>query len=171
MTWVKICGMTNLEDALVAIEAGADAVGFVFYEKSPRYVTVETAREIVQKLPESVERIGVFVAGADLDERHVIRQVRLNGTQTYMPSAQAGMGHAGSGAATGAAVFRPPVRMMMALPMNLVEESAEQVQRVASQFGSIGESVSKAAPPELVFVLDSGALGQPGGSGKTFDWA
>jgi hypothetical protein len=52
MTWVKICGMTNLEDALVAVEAGADAVGFVFYEKSPRCVSVETARDIVEKLPE-----------------------------------------------------------------------------------------------------------------------
>ena len=61
MTWVKICGMTNLEDALVAVEAGADAVGFVFYEKSPRCVTVETVREIVEKLPESVEKVGVFV--------------------------------------------------------------------------------------------------------------
>jgi phosphoribosylanthranilate isomerase len=61
MTWVKICGMTNLEDALVAVEAGADAVGFVFYEKSPRCVTVETVREIVAKLPESVEKVGVFV--------------------------------------------------------------------------------------------------------------
>jgi phosphoribosylanthranilate isomerase len=61
MTWVKICGMTNLDDALVAVEAGADAVGFVFYEKSPRCVTVETAREIVEKLPESVEKVGVFV--------------------------------------------------------------------------------------------------------------
>ena len=63
MTWVKICGMTNLEDALVAVDAGADAVGFVFYEKSPRCVTVETAREIVEKLPESVEKVGVFVGG------------------------------------------------------------------------------------------------------------
>jgi phosphoribosylanthranilate isomerase len=61
MTWVKICGMTNLEDALLAVDAGADAVGFVFYEKSPRCVTVETAREIVEKLPESVEKVGVFV--------------------------------------------------------------------------------------------------------------
>ncbi len=61
MTWVKICGMTNLEDALVAVDAGADAVGFVFYEKSPRCVTVETAREICAKLPESVEKVGVFV--------------------------------------------------------------------------------------------------------------
>jgi phosphoribosylanthranilate isomerase len=61
MTWVKICGMTNLEDALVAVEAGADAVGFVFYEKSPRCVNVETAREICQKLPEEIEKVGVFV--------------------------------------------------------------------------------------------------------------
>ena len=61
MTWVKICGMTNLEDALAAADAGADAVGFVFYEKSPRCVTVETAKEIVGKLPKSVEKIGVFV--------------------------------------------------------------------------------------------------------------
>ncbi len=61
MTWVKICGMTNLEDALTAVEAGADAVGFVFYEKSPRNISVEAAREIVEKLPEGVEKIGVFV--------------------------------------------------------------------------------------------------------------
>ena len=61
MTWVKICGMTNLEDALVAVEAGADAVGFVFYEKSPRCVSVETVRDIVVKLPENVEKVGVFV--------------------------------------------------------------------------------------------------------------
>ena len=50
-----------MEDALVAVEAGADAVGFVFYEKSPRCVTAETVREIVGKLPENVEKVGVFV--------------------------------------------------------------------------------------------------------------
>src|SRR5579884_1999229 len=61
MTWIKICGMTNLEDALVAVEARADAVGFVFYEKSPRYVTVEKAREIVDKLPAKLDKIGIFV--------------------------------------------------------------------------------------------------------------
>ena len=55
--------MTNLEDALVAVEAGADAVGLVFYEKSPRNVTVETAREIVAKLPKNTEKVGVFVGG------------------------------------------------------------------------------------------------------------
>src|SRR5208337_4508582 len=60
MTWIKICGITNLEDALTAVEAGADALGFVFYEMSPRKVDVETAREIVEKLPASVEKVGVF---------------------------------------------------------------------------------------------------------------
>src|SRR5580693_296591 len=64
MTWVKIGGMTNLEDALVAVDAGADAVGFVFYEKSPRCVSVETAREIVEKLPAGVEKVGVFVGAS-----------------------------------------------------------------------------------------------------------
>ena len=65
MTWVKICGMTNLEDALTAVDAGADAVGFVFYEKSPRNISIEAAKEIVANLPADVEKIGVFVMGND----------------------------------------------------------------------------------------------------------
>ena len=66
MTWIKICGMTNLEDALTAVDAGADAVGFVFYERSPRNITAEAAAEVVRGLPQNVEKVGVFVdAGCD----------------------------------------------------------------------------------------------------------
>src|ERR1700744_2360952 len=85
MTWVKICGMTNLEDALVAVEAGADALGFVFYEKSPRNVTVETAREIVRELPESVEKVGVFVGASASAWRQVVDLAGLTAVQHYLP--------------------------------------------------------------------------------------
>src|SRR5438067_269917 len=84
MIWVKICGTTNLEDALVAVEAGADAVGFVFYEKSPRCVSVETAREIVEKLPSRVEKVGVFVNEVedtlcDVAERARLTMIQMHG--------------------------------------------------------------------------------------------
>ena len=58
MTWVKICGITNLEDAKMAVEAGADALGFVFYPKSARNVALERVREITRLLPPEVEKLG-----------------------------------------------------------------------------------------------------------------
>lgn len=61
MTLVKVCGITNLEDALAAVEAGADMLGFNFYARSPRYVTPAAAREIIGRLPEGFECVGVFV--------------------------------------------------------------------------------------------------------------
>src|SRR5437016_6491176 len=69
---VKICGTTNLPDGLAAAEAGADALGFVFWEESPRCVSVETAAGIIRGLPPFIVKVGVFVnAPADLVYRGI----------------------------------------------------------------------------------------------------
>src|SRR5215467_5143979 len=82
MPWIKICGTTNLEDALAAVEAGADAVGFIFTD-SPRRITPEKARDIVANLPDSIQKIGVFVNASPQRLQNVVEKVGLTGIQLH----------------------------------------------------------------------------------------
>ena len=61
MTQIKICGITNREDAAFVATCGADAIGFIFYQKSPRYVAPETVKKIIETLPTEITKVGVFV--------------------------------------------------------------------------------------------------------------
>lgn len=80
---VKICGITRTEDALAAAEAGADAIGLVFYPASPRAVSMERAREICQALPPFVSSVGLFVNAAAAEVARVLEQVPLDMLQFH----------------------------------------------------------------------------------------
>jgi len=149
MTWVKICGMTNLEDALVAVDAGADAVGFVFYEKSPRCVSVETAREIVQKLPSGIDKVGVFVNESPdrvstMADVAGLTAVQFHGDE-YKKSEQYSLNG----------------KVFFALP-------ALEVLRELR--GPIGSFDIPKFPKSSGILLDSGTQELRGGTGKTFAW-
>ncbi len=80
---IKICGITNLEDALCAVTAGADAIGFVFYEKSPRYVHPEKVGQIVSELPPFVTTVGLFVNADPEIIKQTMRTAKLNVVQLH----------------------------------------------------------------------------------------
>ncbi|HTW59918.1 MAG TPA: phosphoribosylanthranilate isomerase [Terriglobales bacterium] len=159
MTWVKICGMTNLEDALVAVEAGADAVGFVFYEKSPRFVSVETAREIVERLPDDVEKVGVFAGDSIEHAVEIGSYARFDALQVYLltyrkPEEEGSLQ---------AQAMSSGLRTYLALPISIfLDEGSRNIAGFASK-----------RPPGVLdaLFLDSGNAEQPGGTGQRFDWS
>lgn len=180
MTWIKICGITNLDDALLAVDAGADAVGFVFHKKSPRNMDPEAVKQIVEKLPESVEKIGVFVGG-EFDSSSIFLDTGLTGTQTYLLSEKAGETEQNrKSSAIGQDLLKAlglweRVRFIVALPTSL---NGEDVEFNPEHFDKMRTDIDH-MPAEFSvdflrlmgnFLLDSGDLRQPGGTGQTFDW-
>lgn len=79
MTKIKVCGITNIDDAAAAIELGADLLGFNFYPPSPRYVRPETAREILARLPRRIQNVALFVNEPKEKIRDILRSCALPG--------------------------------------------------------------------------------------------
>jgi phosphoribosylanthranilate isomerase len=146
-TWIKFCGTTSVEDALEAVEAGANALGFIF-APSKRRVTEDKAREIIAVLPREVEKIGVFLNAGAKEIGNVVDRVELTGIQMH-----------------GQSDFPPEV--YGDLPKDR-RDSLRKIKTVfAIQPGFALMLDGLAAVPGVVdaWLLDSGA-----GSGKTFDW-
>jgi phosphoribosylanthranilate isomerase len=139
---VKICGITRVEDALSAVENGADAIGLVFYEPSPRYVDISQAMEIANIIPAFVSVVGLFVSAEASFVNAVISQVKLDLLQFHgdeSPEECASYG----------LPFIKAIRV----------KSDTNLVQCAKDF-----SASKA------LLLDTHAEGVAGGTGQIFDW-
>ena len=137
---IKVCGTTNLKDALFAVESGADAIGFIFYKKSPRYILQKDAKDIVAKLPPFVETVGVFVNETSDRVNRIAEQCKLTAIQLH-------------GDESPAFCRRIKRRVIKAF----------RVKDTNSFKGMADYDVSG-------FLLDSYNDESKGGTGKTFDW-
>ena len=145
-TWIKFCGTTSLADALASVEAGADALGFIF-APSKRQVTPKLARQIISQLPAEIERIGIFM-DEDLDTiARIAEETGLTGVQLH------------GGEST---------ELVAQLKAEPVPEHRLRVIKTVIMNGDfhlqLEKFVTAAQLPDAI-LLDSGA-----GSGKTFDW-
>lgn len=139
----KICGITRVEDALAAAEAGADAIGLVFYARSPRAVTVEQARTIVAALPPFVTTVGLFVNASRCEINETLDAVALDMLQFHgdeTPEHCEGF-------------HRPWYKALRVKP-------GDDVRLQASRY--VGASA---------ILLDAYVAGIPGGTGEAFDWS
>jgi len=142
-TRVKICGITRLEHARAAAEAGGDAIGLVFYRESPRYLSIRDAAAIAESLPPFVAAVGLFVNASERDIRAVLDAVDLDLLQFQ-----------GDESAEFCARFaRPYMRAVRMEPGTDLLEYADRFSRAKA------------------LLLDAHVPGQPGGTGRTFDWA
>lgn len=139
----KICGITRLEDALAAVAAGADAIGLVFYGRSPRAVSIEQARAIVAGLPPFVTTVGLFVDMPRADIETVLATVPLDLLQF----------HGDESAADCDALNRPYIKAL----------------RIRAQDDVV--ALVDAYPGARAVLLDTFVDGVPGGTGQAFDWA
>ncbi|MFH1247620.1 MAG: phosphoribosylanthranilate isomerase [Candidatus Omnitrophota bacterium] len=138
---VKICGITNLQDALKAVESGADALGFIFYKASPRYITPAKAASIISGLPSRIIKTGVFVNAREKTIRRVAKLCALNLIQLH-----------------GEETPRFCKRLK-----DLRVIKAFRVKDVVSP----GEIVKYNT---FAYLFDAHANKQKGGTGKTFNW-
>ncbi|MEX0677155.1 MAG: phosphoribosylanthranilate isomerase [Pirellulales bacterium] len=145
---VKICGITRLEDARVAADAGADAIGLNFYALSPRCCPLEPAREIAQSLPRHVCKVGVFV-NASADEIHrTAESVPLDLVQLHGDE--------------------PPELMREIRPLPIMR--AVRVRDDLSEIGAFLAACHRQAATPRLLLVDAWGSGQYGGTGATVDW-
>jgi phosphoribosylanthranilate isomerase len=137
---IKICGITNLEDALIATYLGADALGFVFAKESPRAITPDTARNIISKLPPFIVSVGVFV---DTPEEEILSIIGHTGIQCVQL-------HGNESPAEYSKIGIPVIKAFRVNEHFRVDTLA--------QF------------PATAYLLDTFVKGTAGGTGKTFDW-
>lgn len=144
-TWIKFCGTTSLDDAMASVEAGANALGFIF-APSKRRIAAEKAQAIIRELPAGVERIGVFLNGTLEEIRSAVMSLDLTGIQLHGEE------------------FAPEVYDY--LP-NDRRDALRIIKTIVVQDGSERRIDAATAGPGVVdaWLLDSGT-----GSGKTFDW-
>ena len=145
---VKICGITTLEDALLAAEAGADAIGLNFYDKSPRYVTAERAKEICQALPAKVEKVGVFVNSLAKGIVATASRVGLTAVQLHGDEGPEHLVTLGNLPVIKAFRFR--------------ESTLDSARAFLDQ-------IPEASHPAAI-LLDAHAAGAYGGTGQVLDW-
>ena len=157
--WVKICANTNIDDALTAVNAGADAVGFVF-APSKRRVSIEQVREITARLPSTVETVGVFATGDPFEIKHHVSSSGLSAAQLHRPF-DAGV------VQTLSREFGSKLKMIqtVAYAVDAADQTASDAEFVATL------SAVSAEPAVWAILIDAQKSGHSGGLGLAFDWA